>query len=104
MAFTHPPYSTYMLKNVFARTLLGMITSTLFCASVQPSADGSLPDVFRSALTEVKAKTSVSVLLPSELPEPIRDAKHAVVDKATQDEYTIGLSYELDEGNAGFAA
>jgi hypothetical protein len=44
------------------------------------------------------------VLLPSELPEPIRDAKHAVVDKATQDEYTFGLFYELDEGNAGFAA
>ena len=55
-------------------------------------------------MTEVKAKTTVPVLLPTELPSPFSDAKHAIVDKATADEYEVGLYYELDLGDAGFAA
>ena len=57
-----------------------------------------------SALAEIKAKTSVPVLLPTELPSPFGDAKHAIVDSATAEEYAVSLYYELDVGDAGFAA
>jgi len=63
-----------------------------------------LPAVFTSVLPDVKAKCHVPILLPSELPKPISDAQHAVIQKATADRYSVGLFYELDVGNAGFAA
>jgi len=46
----------------------------------------------------------MAVLLPGELPEPIAGAKYATVDRASQDDYAISLYYELDIGDAGFAA
>jgi hypothetical protein len=64
----------------------------------------SLPDVLLSVLAEVKSKTSIPVLLPTQLPKPIDEAKHATVDKVTRDEYAVALYYELDVGDAGFAA
>jgi hypothetical protein len=64
----------------------------------------SLPRVFGSVLAEVKAKTSIPVLLPTELPRPVDNAKHAVVEKTTTDEYGVALYYELEAGDAGFAA
>lgn len=66
-------------------------------------AGKSLPDVLASVLAEVKTKTSTPVLLPSELPTPVSDAKHAIVEKATTSEYAVSLYYELGMGNAGFA-
>lgn len=77
-----------------------------------PSADAAsgtksskaLPGVFSSALSEIRAKTHVPVLLPSELPTPFDDADHAIVEKATTDEYAVSLYYQLGVGNAGFAA
>jgi hypothetical protein len=70
----------------------------------QASSGGSLPEVFSSVLPEVKAKTGLPVLLPGELPKPFRDAKYAVVQKATANEYAILLYYKLDIGDAGFSA
>ena len=67
-------------------------------------AEKPLPGVLVPALAEVKAKTNISVLLPTELPEPFSDAKHAVVGKVTADQYGIALYYELGVGDAGFAA
>jgi hypothetical protein len=92
------------MKKVSAVALLGLLVSTVLCTAFRANAAGSLPDVFLSVLDRVKAKTKVGVLLPTELPKPFSDAKHANVDKATADEYVVSLYYELDAGNAGFAA
>jgi len=92
------------MKNVFALALLGVFASAVLCTAVRANVAGSLPDIFVSVLAGVKAKTRVAVLLPAELPRPFSDAKHASVDKATADEYAVSLYYELDVGNAGFAA
>jgi hypothetical protein len=92
------------MKNMFALTFLGVVASTIFCTAVRANVAGSLPDVFLSVLAEVKANTRLPVLLPAELPKPFSDAKHATVGKTTADEYAVGLYYELDAGNAGFAA
>jgi len=91
------------MKNGIALTLLGVFATTAFCAAVRANVEKSLPDVFVSALSEVKAKTKLPVLLPSELPVPFNDAKHATV-KGTADDYAVSLYYELDAGDAGFAA
>src|SRR4029077_14388952 len=72
-------------------------------AAAQPNAGKSLPDSFVSVLAEVKARTKIPVLLPTELPAPFNGAKHAIVSKATAGEYTMELYYELGMGNAGFA-
>src|SRR5271169_3163 len=78
------------------------------CASSQPApappAGRSLPDIFASVLAGVKEGTSIPVLLPTELPKPFSDAKHAVVGKVSADGYAVALYYELDAGDAGFAA
>lgn len=92
------------MKNAFVLALLGVLSSTVLCAAVRAAVDRSLPDVFVSLVPELKAKTRVPVLLPSKLPKPFNDAKHASVDEATADEYAIDLYYELNAGNAGFAA
>lgn len=63
-----------------------------------------LPSVFIPVLAEIKAKTNIPLLLPTELPKPFSDAEHAVVGKAKPDEYSVILYYDLDAGNAGFAA
>jgi len=64
----------------------------------------SLPESFASVLPEIKAKSRILVLLPSELSQPVRGAKHAVVERASDNEYAITLYYELGIGDAGFAA
>lgn len=70
----------------------------------EDQTQSSLPKVFASVLAQVQAKSHVAILLPSELPDPVGKAEHAGVDKATPNEYTISLYYELDAGDAGFAA
>src|SRR5215813_13041761 len=64
----------------------------------------ALPEALVPALAEVKAKSRIAVLLPSELSRPLTTAKHAIVEKALEDEYAISLYYELGVGNSGFAA
>ena len=64
----------------------------------------SLPGVFGSVVAEVKTKSRITVLLPSELSQPVAGAKYAVVEKASEGEYAISLYYEMGIGNAGFAA
>ncbi len=64
----------------------------------------SLPGNFVSALAEVKAGTNIPVLLPTALPRPFSDAKQAVVEKVSADEYAVALYYELGVGDAGFSA
>lgn len=67
----------------------------------QPQA---VPKVFTSALSEIKAKSPIPVLLPSELPQSLVKAKYASVETASADKYAISLYYELGVGDAGFAA
>lgn len=68
------------------------------------SSSGSLAETFGAVLPEIKAKSRVPVLLPSELPMPMGNAKHAVIEKLTENEYAISLFYDLGMGDAGFAA
>lgn len=63
-----------------------------------------LPESLATVLPEVVSKSHVPVLLPTELPKPIAEAKHSLVDKADAKSYAISLYYELGIGNAGFAA
>jgi hypothetical protein len=64
----------------------------------------SLPEPLTSVLPEIKAKSHIPVILPSDLPQPISEAKHAVIEKASDKEYSIILFYKLGIGDAGFAA
>jgi hypothetical protein len=64
----------------------------------------SIPEPFGSVLPEVKAKSRIPVLIPSELPQSLSNAKVATVEKASDGEYAISLYYKMDEGNARFAA
>lgn len=70
----------------------------------QTASSKALPGVFSSALSEIKAKSGVPVLLPSELPKQFADAPYARLANAGANEYAIDLYYELGVGNAGFAA
>ena len=73
-------------------------------AASQSKSGKSLPEAFVSVLPEVKAKSHIPVLLPSELPKPIGRAKHAIIQKVAANEYAISLYFELGIGDAGFAA
>ena len=44
------------------------------------------------------------MILPSDLPQPISGAKHAVIEKVSDKEYAVILFYKLGIGDAGFAA
>ncbi len=92
------------MKSALALALPVLFASTVLCTAVRASEAESRLDIFVSVLGEVKAKTRVPVLLPTELPRPFSDAKHATGEKATANEYEVSLYYELDAGNAGFAA
>jgi hypothetical protein len=63
-----------------------------------------LPSVFVSVLARVKARTNISVLLPTELPKPFSTAEHAMADEVQADQYGVLLYYVLGVGDAGFAA
>ena len=81
----------------------------LLCCSVALGQSSSkavqhLPEALTSVLAEVKAKSHLEVLLPSELPHPFGEAKYAIVESASQNEYGISLYYKLDVGDSGFAA
>jgi len=85
------------------------IIAILLCFSLargrgQPKPAVVLPKAFELVLAEVKAKSHVEVLLPSELPQPFAGANYATVQSASEDEYAISLYYELGVGDAGFAA
>ena len=77
--------------------------STSRTVDTQRSAN-SLPESLASVLPEIKSKSRVPVLLPSDLPKPIADATHALVEKAEEDTYAISLYYELGVGDSGLAA
>ena len=72
-------------------------------ATSHPS-ERSLPAAFVPVLPEVKAKSGIPVLLPSELFGSLAKAKYAVIQKGAANEYAISLYYELGVGDAGFAA
>ena len=72
-------------------------------ATTPTTSSGRIAHVFVSVLPEVKAKTRIPVLLPDKLPKAIGSPKHATV-KAAEKRYWISLYYELDVGDAGFAA
>ena len=64
----------------------------------------ALPEALAPALSEVKTKSRIAVLLPSKLPRPFTKAKHAIVQTASENEYGISLYYELGGGDSSFAA
>ncbi|HEU5350941.1 MAG TPA: hypothetical protein VFU55_05050 [Terracidiphilus sp.] len=70
----------------------------------QTTAVMPVPKVFASALSQVKAKSRVAVLLPSKLPAAFARVKYATIQAASPNEYAIDLYYELGIGDAGFAA
>ena len=70
----------------------------------QAKSGRPLPSIFVSVLPEVKAKSRVPVLLPTELPRPFDEAKQALVVRVAAKEYAISLFYELGIGDAGSAA
>lgn len=57
-----------------------------------------------SVLPEIKSKSHIAVLLPSELPPALSEAKYASLQKASENEYAISLDFKQGVGNAGFAA
>lgn len=73
-------------------------------ATVDHAKSKSLPKVFASVLGEVKTKSHVPILLPSELPDSVGRAENAVIGNAASNTYAILLYYRLGIGDAGFAA
>lgn len=69
---------------------------------VDPSAD--LPAPLASVLSEARSKTHIRLLVPSQLPQPISDAKYATLDTVSDNEYAISLYYKPGVGDSGFAA
>jgi hypothetical protein len=69
------------------------------CANCEATPE--LPDIFVSVLADVKAGTSIPVLLPTELPRPFRDAKQAIAGKISANKYRITLYWGV---GAWFAA
>ena len=105
-------HATIMIAGlvVFALTFLSALSGD--AQGKPPSRDDiasanttatPLPPVFTKVLPQIKAQSQVPVLLPEQLPRAIEDAKHAIV-RATADQYAISLYFELDSGDAGFAA
>jgi hypothetical protein len=68
----------------------------------QPPSSAS--EALAAVIAEVKGKSRVALLVPSELPQPVAKAKHAVIESASDNEYSISLYYELSVGDSGFAA
>ena len=68
------------------------------------STGTSIQVLLSCILPEIKTKSRIAVLVPSELPQPFSEAKYASVEKASDSEYAILLNYEPGVGNAGFAA
>lgn len=95
-------------KVGFDETLLSAVAQAhrQFAASAMSPAKPviPLPTAFAAVLSEVKTKSHMPVLLPSDLPQPVAKAKYAVVETATEGEYVLSLDYELGIGDAGFAA
>ncbi len=83
--------------------------ATLLCCSValgqgSPKPALLLPKALASVLAEAKAKSHVAIPLPSELPQPFAEAKDAVIQSDSEDEYAISLYYEASGGGILFAA
>jgi hypothetical protein len=63
-----------------------------------------LAQAFKPLLPQIKEKTKVPIFLPSDIPQPIGKANYAVAGDLQADKYEISLYYELEIGDAGFAA
>ena len=85
------------MKNMISMALLGVFASSVLCTARPANAAAPLPDIFRSVLTEVKTKTKVPVLLPTEL--PFYDVKHARVRRpqreSTRSAFTSSWTKEM---------
>jgi hypothetical protein len=92
------------LRTLLMKTRIVAIFLLVVGGYANCKAAPELPGIFVSVLAEVKAGTSIPVLLPTELPRPFRDAKHAIVGKISANKYRITLYYEQDIGDARFAA
>jgi hypothetical protein len=87
--------------KVFPLLVLGLL-SALSPALGQERREPA--EVFKSVLPRVKEKTRVPILLPTDLPQPLRKAKYVTIRKVQVDDYEISLYYTLGIGDAGFAA
>lgn len=93
-----------MRKRLIAIFLFAVFCSLGSGASRALSTEKPLPSVLVSVLTKIKAMTEISVLLPTELPKPISNAKYATMDHVKADQYGVLLYYDLGVADAGFAA
>jgi hypothetical protein len=77
------------------------------CAMLQ-NRDGRAPkrpaaELFREILPEIRSKTRVVILLPSELPAPLKEKDiHLVVGKGEADKYEVSLYYDEPGVGANF--
>lgn len=83
---------------------LGVFVTPMQGSRGGPQPRQALPKVFASAISGIKAKSAVPVLLPSKLPQSLTEVKYAVVAKVSEDGYAMSLYYKLNIGDAGFAA
>lgn len=71
--------------------------------AVGSSLEASPAKVFQSVLAQVKAKTQIPILLPSEIPAPIKEEDiHFATGSGKQRNYGITLYYEEGFGDAAF--
>jgi hypothetical protein len=63
-----------------------------------------VPKLLAALVPQVKTRSRLPILLPSELPAVIGSPAHGHLDRASANEYEVSLYYELGVGNAGFAA
>src|SRR5437588_6741528 len=89
-------------------SIVGILFCFCFIASPGASAadtspEGSPAKVFRSTLAQVKARTQVPILLPSEFPPPVMENDiHFADGNGKRDKYEITLYYEKGAGDAAF--
>jgi hypothetical protein len=82
---------------------LPMMSSAMAGAGQLKSGD-TPATVFRSVLLQIKKKTHVPILLPSALPEGIREVELCATASADATSYSISLDYGCPpDGNASFA-
>src|SRR5437868_2037834 len=83
--------------------IVGISICIVAIASTNASAADKPSNVFQSALAQVKTKTQVAILLPSELPAPIKERDiHFSIGKAELNKYEIALYYVAGAGDAAF--
>jgi len=92
------------LGSQYAHAQQQIVASQPLRVASQSVQSRRLAQVFKSLLPQIKEKTKIPVLLPSDLPEPIGKAKYTLAGDLQAERYEVSLYYKLGIGDAGFAA